>query len=470
MDQRTTFSLRVGVVGNFPPRKCGLATFTADIVAAISQSGCSTTVVAMNDTPTGYQYDTQVAAQVDVEDPASFTHAAQFLNSQNVDVVCLQHEFGIFGPKSGFNILHLLRHLRMPVVTTLHTILQDPNEDQRAVIDEILELSQRVIVMSEKGRKILLDSTRMDPDHIDVIPHGCPHVEYSNQDAFKAQLGMENRKLILTFGLLSPDKGIETAIRAMVGITKAHPDARYLVLGATHPHILMSQGDEYRESLVSLTTELGLQEHVVFENRFVCQDELMSYLRATDVYLTPYLNQKQITSGTLAYASGAGRAIISTPYWHAEELLANDHGRLIPFGDSAAITHEVSKLLSDPVDRKRLELKAYGQSRKTIWSVVGQEYVNSFEKAIRANTQQLKAIVERPLERVTTARTDLDLAHLIRLTDDTGIIQHAVRATPLRREGYCVDDNARALLLMARLPGDPADLATVIHLLHSACF
>jgi glycosyltransferase involved in cell wall biosynthesis len=322
-------------------------------------------------------------------------------------------------------------------------------------LDEILSLSQRVVVMSNKGKSILVQACGADASQIDVIPHGCPDVCPTDGVMAKLKTGYIGKKLVLTFGLLSPDKGIEVAIRAMRQLVDENPDLLYLVLGATHPQIKRNRGEEYRDSLRKLAADLGLQDHVVFDDRYVSTADLLLHLQAADVYLTPYLNPKQITSGTLAYAFGCGKAIVSTPYWHAQEILADGNGVLVPFGEADATAKAISVLLSDPQQRAKIGSQAYAASRATTWSSVGFQYARTFAQAMREKRLDssvfLPVKIPLPMERAEVT----DLTHLIRLTDDTGIIQHAKRALPLRAEGYCIDDNARALLLCARLGRKP---------------
>ncbi len=448
-------SLKVGLIGNFPPRHCGLATFTADVRNSLADRGVSVLTIVMNDRPEGYAYDDRVNFEVNSNDVKAYSSTASYLNDNNVDVVLLEHEFGIFGGPCGSHILELLRPLDMPVVTTLHTVLESPSDQQRKILELIVEYSEALVVMSQRGRDILVDFYKVDPWKVNVIPHGCPDVPKVNSDAAKCKVGLEDKKIILTFGLLSPDKGIENAIEAMPGVVRRHPDAHYLILGATHPNILERQGESYRHELKGLAQELGVANNVHFDDRFVSLDDLVDYLQAADIYLTPYLNPQQVTSGTLAYAFGLGKAIVSTPYSHARELLARGAGYLVPFGNSSAIERSVSTLLSNPQAIQALERIAYQESRATTWPVVAGELLRVLEDAVTS---------VRPvhLERKATAgaklapQSDLvNLSHLVRMTDSTGLLQHAHRSIPRRSEGYCIDDNARALLLCTKIPHQP---------------
>ena len=327
---------RIALIGNSLPRRCGIATFTTDLQQAISNSrpDLETSIVAMNDHGQAYDYPASVALQIKDDTIEDYVRAAAFLNAGRFDVVCLQHEFGIFGGEAGAHILELLSRLTMPVVTTLHTVLAKPTAAQRAVMERIIEASSRIIVMANKGRELLRSVYRVPDDKIEVIAHGIPDFPFVEPDAAKAKLGFSGRSVILTFGLLSPNKGIEVMIDAMPSILERRPDAVYVVLGATHPNLVRDQGEAYRESLMTRVRELGVEDHVVFLDQFVDQATLLEFISMCDVYVTPYLNEAQMTSGTLAYSFGLGKAVVSTPYWHARELLADGRGVLVPFGDA----------------------------------------------------------------------------------------------------------------------------------------
>lgn len=394
-----------------------------------------------------YIYSDRVAMQVREQQPASYVEAAEFINRAGYDVLSVQHEYGIFGGPAGSYLLDLVRQVNIPIVTTLHTVLEQPSEAQRVVMQELLDRSARVVVMSRKALKILTSVHSVRSVKIDLIPHGIPKVDAEDGAAMRSTLGIAG-PMILTFGLLSPDKGIEYAIKAMPRIVERHPGATYVVLGATHPHVRASAGESYRESLLKLASELGVAANVRFENRFVPIEELVRWLGAMDVYITPYLKVEQITSGTLAYAVGAGKAVISTPYWYADEILADGRGMLVPFRDPDAIADSVLNLedneeLKTEVGRKSA---AFGKSMR--WPQVGVRYLESFERAINEFPRSFpsSASLGEPAAARQSSTNDLCLDHLLELTDDTGIIQHAWFTVPNRDEGYCVDDNARALL------------------------
>ena len=367
------------------PRKCGIATFTSDLLAAVAaeypEGQCFS--VPVNDIRGGYEYPEEVRFEIEEQDLASYLRAADFLNISNVDVVCLQHEFGIFGGPAGSHVLALLRELRMPIVTTLHTLLREPNADQRRVMQELIARSTRLVVMAERGRQMLQEIYQAPPAKIDLIPHGIPDMPFVDPNFYKDQFGVEGRLVLLTFGLLSPNKGIEHALNALPAILAEFPNVVYIVLGATHPNLVREHGEAYRLSLERLAKKNKVHKHVIFYNRFVELEELKEFIGAADIYLTPYLNEAQITSGTLAYAFGAGKAVVSTPYWHAAELLAEDRGVLVPFGDAEAIARGVIGLLRDETRRHAMRKNAYKLGREMVWSNVARLYLRSFEPARR---------------------------------------------------------------------------------------
>ncbi|HSN68058.1 MAG TPA: glycosyltransferase family 4 protein [Thermoanaerobaculia bacterium] len=442
---------RVALLGNHLPRQCGIATFTTDLSDALSSvdPGLDCFVLAMNDGLQRHAYPGRVRFELAESDLGAYTRAADFLNISAVDVLSVQHEYGIFGGKAGSHLLTLLRELRMPIVTTLHTILAAPNAQQRRAMDEIVALSDRLVVMTARGADLLREVHGVDPGKIDLIPHGIPDVPFSGS---KTRIGVEGRPLILTFGLLSPDKGIEHVIDALPTILAHHPDAVYAVLGATHPHIIERQGETYRLMLEERAKRLGVDGSVIFHNRFVSQDELSEFLAAADIYITPYLNPEQITSGTLAYALGAGKAVISTPYPYATELLADGRGILVPWKDSSRIATEIVGLLDDPEKAAGLRRRAAAHGRAMLWPAVARSYLASFEQARTENAKRLSvAFHARTLAAGPAALPEVNLDHVVAMTDDTGMLQHASFNMPRYDEGYCVDDNARALLLMTLL-------------------
>ena len=445
---------KIAFVGDHLPRKCGIATFTSDLLAAVAaahpQSQCL--CVSVNDIKGGYEYPEVVRFEIEEQDLSSYLRAADFLNISNVDIVCLQHEFGIYGGPAGGHILAFLRELRMPVVTTLHTVLREPRADQRRVMQEIISLSTRVVVMAETGRRMLQEIYDAPSAKIDLISHGIPDVGFVDPTYFKDQFGVEGKVVLLTFGLLSPNKGIENVLNALPDIVAEFPDVVYIVLGATHPNELREHGEAYRVSLEILAKKNKVEKNVIFYNDFVDLENLKEFIGAADLYITPYLNEAQITSGTLAYAFGAGKAVVSTPYWHAAELLAEDRGVLVPFGDAPAMAREVSALLRDDTRRHAMRKNAYRMGREMIWSNVAQIYMRSFEQArLQAAALSRKSLASKTLDQSPRELPELKLDHLSRMTDSTGVFQHAVFDVPNFSEGYCTDDNARAFILAVLL-------------------
>ncbi len=442
----------VAFIGDYLPRQCGIATFTSDLYTSYNSfiTNSNAIVVSVNDTPEGYDYPGEVRYDFYQHDQNAYQKAAEFLNAKDVDVVCLQHEYGIYGGSAGSYILTLLRNLTMPIVTTFHTILKDPNEEQLLVLKSIADLSSRVICMTEKGREFLVNIYEVPDEKIDVIPHGIPDMPFVDPHFYKDKFGMEGKQTLLTFGLLSPNKGIENMIQALPKIVEQHPNVVYMVLGATHPHLLKHEGEAYRNSLKKLAATLGVRDHIRFYNQFVELADLREYLGSADIYITPYLNPAQITSGTLAYAFGCGKAVVSTPYWHAEELLADGRGGLVPFGDSEALAAQVINLLTDEPTRHSMRKKAYLMGREMIWEQVIKLYARSFTQARQERMNTINNEVPYVMGAHTSAAfklPELRLDHLFRLTDSTGIVQHARHHLPYYEEGYCTDDNARALIL-----------------------
>ncbi len=452
--QHTSKVRKIAFVGDHLPRKCGIATFTTDLLAAVQtahpQSDCF--AVSVNDIKGGYEYPEVVHFEIEEQDLSSYIRAADFLNISNVDMVCLQHEFGIFGGPAGGHILAFLRELRMPVVTTLHTVLREPRADQRRVMQELISLSTRLVVMTERGKQMLQEVYHAPTAKIDLIAHGIPDVGFVDPTYFKDQFGVEGKVVLLTFGLLSPNKGIEYVLNALPEIVAEFPEVVYIVLGATHPNELREHGEAYRVSLEMLAKKNKVEKNVIFYNDFVELENLKEFIGAADLYITPYLNEAQITSGTLAYTFGAGKAVVSTPYWHAAELLAEDRGVLVPFADAAAIAREVIGLLRDDTRRHAMRKNAYRMGREMIWSNVAQLYMRSFELSrLQGAALSRKSLVTKTLDQRPRELPELKLDHLSRMTDSTGVFQHAIFGVPNFSEGYCTDDNARAFILAVLL-------------------
>ena len=456
---------RIAVVGNYLPRQCGIATFTTDLCEAISTEWGAARLfaVAVNDTESGYAYPARVRLTLAQDDLSSYEQAADFLNFTNFDLVCLQHEYGIFGGPAGSHILALLRRLKMPAITTLHTVLREPTRDQRRVMEEIASLSDRLIVMSELSSQFLQEVFKVPGSKIDMVPHGVPDLPFLDPNFYKERFNVEGKAVLLTFGLLSPNKGIENVIQALPHILSKHKNVVYMVAGATHPHILRREGDHYRADLQALAKKVGVESKVIFHNRFVSPEEMLEFIGAADIYVTPYRHEAQVVSGTLAYALGAGKAIISTPYWHAIELLDDRRGALVPFQSPDAIARKTIELLDTPAVRHSMRKRAYLYAREMIWKRVAQGYMASFEQA-RSNRMREPRVMfaDETLAKCFNKLPALNLDHLHRLTDDTGMLQHATFAVPNYAEGYTTDDNARALVLTILLEqlGQAEPLAT----------
>ena len=443
----------IATIGNYPPRRCGIATYTFDVRAALlaARPDAACDVVAMRDTGDAHAYPAEVGFTVRHDVRADYLEAARRIEASGAEVILLQHEFGIFGGPAGEHVLTLLDHSSLPVVSVLHTVLSQPDPDQRRVFDRLIARSDRLIVMAERGRDMLRDVWGVADDKVVVIPHGAPDEPLVDTAPHKAELGFGDRELLFTFGLLSPGKGIETAIRAMPAVVAARPQALYLVLGATHPHLLAREGERYREGLKALAAELGVGDHVRFVDEYTDTPRLLEHLRAADLYVTPYLNEAQSTSGTLAYAAALGKPIVSTPYWHAQELLADGRGVLIPFGDPAAIAAAAIGLLSSPAKLTAMRERVYAATRGTVWSALAE---NTFAALSAVRSGRVVEFRRRRAAR-PTPRPQPSLAGVRRMTDSCGMLQHSLWSLPDRNHGYCVDDNARALILMHRLPGAP---------------
>jgi glycosyltransferase involved in cell wall biosynthesis len=442
-------ALNIAFVGNYSPRLCGIATFTTDLCEATAkQLGRRSNVfaVAVNDTDQGYPYPRRVEFTIQKNQQSDYYEAANFINASNTDVVCVQHEYGIYGGWDGVYILSLISSLSVPVVVVLHTVLKTPTPNQKKIIQEMAQRASQLVVMSELAMTLLQDVYAVPAEKIRRLYHGTPDFTALDNSRYKKRFQVEGKQTLLTFGLLSPNKGIETAIKALPGLVKEFPKLIYIVLGKTHPTVMKEYGEKYRAGLIALVDKLGLNEHVIFDNRFVSLEELCAWLMAADIYITPYLNEAQIVSGTLSYAVGAGTAIISTPYWYAKELLAEGRGLLINFTDSAALADTLRDLLADKTKLKSLRAKTYKFGRQMRWEIVAEKYLELFRRtaavaAKRSMTLKTPALLlHDPL---------FDLAHLRRLTDGTGLIQHAKYIVPDRHTGYCLDDNSRALMLCA---------------------
>jgi glycosyltransferase involved in cell wall biosynthesis len=455
---------KIAFVGDYAPRRCGIATFTHDLHAALAGGypGCDAAVVAVTDRPAGYAYPDEVRFDLLEGDRDGYARAADFVNLSGAEVVCLQHEYGIYGGDAGEMLLDFLARVEAPVVTTLHTVLERPDGQQRRVLDEIVRRSSAVVTMTAKGRSLLREVFRVPGDRIKVIPHGVPDSSFVDSSYYKDQFGIEGRTFVLTFGLLSPNKGIEMMIEALPEVIRLHPNVVYGVVGVTHPQLLREEGEAYRVGLQALAKALGVGDHVIFFNRFVAPEELLAFIAAADIYVTPYRNEAQITSGTLAYSFGMGKAVISTPYWHATELLAEGRGLLVPFDDPGALAGTLNGLLADEVGRNAMRKRAYQLGRAMIWPRCAERYMTVLQWARRARpTHNITNLVRLPRP-LMYQLPEPRFEHLEAMTDSTGLLQHAVYSVGDRNHGYCIDDNARALIVMtlAEAIPDCAEVAT----------
>lgn len=450
---------RIALVGNFPPRKCGIATFMNDLNDGITNSKIVTSVVAMNDGVNKYNYPGKVEFEIDQNEITSYINAADFLNKSKFDAVILQHEFGIFGGRDGKHILQLLKRLKMPIITTLHTILDTPTDGQRTVVNEIASLSQKLICISKKGIDILYNTYGIPPSKCQHIHHGVHRADVHDTEKFKEEIGVKDKKVLLTFGLLSRNKSIEVVINALPKVVAKHPDVMYIILGATHPNVVKNDGEEYRESLIELVKRLGLKDNVMFIDRFVSNEELFCFLKMCDIYVIPYLGQKQISSGTLIYAMGAGKPVVSTPFWYAEEMLADGRGMLFDFNDSKALTEKILYLLDNDEQREAIAQRAFALAEQCYWPYIGSQYIEVLKKLPKDRRQPATPHVEQEKDERNRffSVPPINLNQLRVLTDFTGIMQHALYTIPHRAHGYCIDDNARALMLSVMLQNDVPD-------------
>jgi len=444
---------KIAVIGNYLPRQCGIATFTTDLSQSIARELImpeSLINVAMDDISEGYNYSSQVKFRVRQNVLADYFWAADYLNANQYEAAIVQHEYGIFGGEDGSHILHMLQFLKMPVITNLHTVLENPTDGQRKVMKGIAKYSDRLLVMSKKAFDILTKVYSIDREMIAFIPHGVPDAAFKAPGLYNDLFGVENKDVILTFGLLGPDKGIESMIEAMPLIVKEHPNVIYLILGQTHPHILEHSGDSYRHDLQQLVNKLGMENHIVFHNQFVKIETLIQYLQTSKIYAIPYLKKEQITSGTLAYALGVGAAVVSTPFWHAEELLAEGRGQFVPFNNPTAMAKEINNLLSNDQEREMMRFKGYQYGRSMVWKEVARMHLDLIsEIKERKPLENLQEVVIK-YHKIFNELPEINLSHLKTLTDDTGLLQHAKYTTPNLHHGYCVDDNARGLIALTK--------------------
>jgi glycosyltransferase involved in cell wall biosynthesis len=442
--------MKLAFISTYPPRECGIGTFANNLYTSIltTDEGADPAndgfVIALSDNDIAYEYPEEVKLTIRQEHQEDYLKAVKFINLSGADLCVVEHEFGIYGGQSGVYILPLLHRLEVPLIVTLHTILKTPSYNEKAILQEICKMANKIVVMSRKAIEFLVSIYDVPEDKIAFIEHGVPDIQFS-QEKSKKEFKLENKKVLLTFGFIGRNKGIETVIKALPAVVEKHPDVLYIVLGKTHPNVLRHSGEESRIFLLRLVKSLQLEHHVLFLNEFINVRDLFKYLSASDIYITPYLNEAQITSGTLSCAVGVGSAVVSTPYWHAAELLADGRGKIFDFNDVAALSNTITELLDSPDDLSRLKEKAYRYGRKITWPKIGEMYTALSEHVVKED----RLVVSRfETELDTLILPPFSLAHINRLTDDTGIIQHAKFGIPNLKEGYCLDDNARALLMV----------------------
>jgi len=442
--------MKIVYIGTYPPRECGIGTFTKNLcksmvsIYATKHGLIDGIVVAMDDHEQTYNYPKEVKLTIRQEHQRDYLKASDFINLSGADLCVLEHEFGIFGGQNGVYILSLLHRLEIPLIVTLHTIVKTPTYNEKMVLQEICKMANKIVVMSHKAIEFLIEIYNVQKEKIVFIEHGVPDLKFDHEQS-KKEFKLENKKVILTFGFISRNKGIETVIKALPNVVEKYPDILYIVMGKTHPNVIRHQGEEYRNYLQQLVKSLNLEKHVLFLNKFTNQKELFKYLSASDIYVTPYLNEAQITSGTLSYAIGVGSAVISTPYWHAEELLADGRGRLFNFNDSEELSTILMELFDKPELLKKLKKRAFEYGKKITWPKTGEKYIDLTNRILDSKPEVFVK-KETALDPLILPR--FSLVHIKRLTDNTGIIQHAKFVVPNLKEGYCLDDNARALIMV----------------------
>ncbi|HER08098.1 MAG TPA: glycosyltransferase, partial [Bacteroides sp.] len=443
--------MKFAYIGTYPPRECGIATFTHNLRKSMKNGDGGRNrehegfVVAMNDNDLTYEYPEEVKITVRQEHQEDYLKAVEFINLSGADLCILEHEFGIYGGQNGVYILPLLHRLEIPLIVTLHTIMKTPSYNERAVLQEICKMAYKIVVMSHKAIEFLVNVYDVPKEKIEFIEHGVPDIQFSQEDS-KKEFKLEKKKVLLTFGFIGRNKGIETVIKALPSVVDRNPNVIYIIIGKTHPNVLRHSGEEYRIFLMRQVKNLQLEDHVIFLNEFINERDLFKYLYAADIYITPYLNEAQITSGTLSYAIGVGSAVVSTPYWHAAELLSEGRGKLFDFNDSGELASILNDLLEKPAVLHDLKKRAYAFGRKITWPKTGEKYLAIAGSA--ALMERDPTIVKKVTELDFLILPSFSLTHINRLTDDTGIIQHAKFGIPNLKEGYCLDDNSRALLMV----------------------
>lgn len=442
--------LKVLFIGTYVPKECGIATFTSDLLNSVSgeNNNVHCEVIALNDPSETYNYPEEVVFQIQRDRIEDYYRAADYINQSDIDIVCLQHEFGLFWGNAGDYIFSLISGINKPVISTMHTVIREPEPEYRIAIEKLIRYSQKLIVMSQTAVEMLKDVYKAPDDKIELIFHGVPDYPFNNCDKYKKKLNLKGTPLVLTFGLLSQNKGIESMLEALPEVVSQYPDLVYLILGATHPIIKKNFGETYRQYLQNKVSELGLEKNVVFHDKFVEKEELCNYILASDIYVSPYLSKEQIVSGALTYAIGMGKAIVSTPYWYAQEMLSDNRGLLVDFGDTEGFRKSLLHLIENPEECDNMRKKAYDFGRKMTWKNVGKKYNTVFIKALKNygaySTSNKFSFLPNQLPEVK-------LDYLKLLTDDVGIIQHTNLGVPARHHGYSTDDVGRALVALTQL-------------------
>jgi glycosyltransferase involved in cell wall biosynthesis len=443
--------LNVIFIGTYIPKECGIATFTSDLLNSVSgeNKDVHCEVIALNDPSETYDYPEEVVFEIQRDKIEDYYRAADYINESDADIVCLQHEFGLFWGNAGDYIFALLSGINKPVITTMHTVIREPKEEYRVSTEKLIMHSEKLVVMSQTAVEMLKEVYQAPEDKIEVIFHGVPDCPFNNCEKYKQMLDLKGSPLVLTFGLLSQNKGIESMLDALPGVVSKYPDLVYLILGATHPMVKKYQGETYRNYLKNKISELGLENNVVFHDKFVEKEELCNYILASDFYVSPYLSREQIVSGALTYAIGMGKAIISTPYWYAQEMLSDDRGVLVDFGDTDGFKDSLLHLIENPKECDEIRKKAYDFGRKMTWTNVGKEYKLVFSKALKSYSTYPKT--QSRFSFLPNQLPEIKLDYLNLLTDDVGVIQHSNLGVPARHHGYSTDDVGRALVALTQL-------------------
>ncbi len=442
--------LKVLFIGTYVPKECGIATFTSDLLNSVSgeDNDVHCEVIALNDPSETYDYPEEVVFQIQRDRIEDYYQAADYINQSDIDIVCLQHEFGLFWGNAGDYIFALLSGINKPVISTMHTVIREPEPEYRVSTEKLIRYSEKLIVMSQTAVEMLKDIYKVPEDKIELIFHGVPDYPFNNCSKYRNRLNLKGSPLVLTFGLLSQNKGIESMLDALPEVVNQYPDIVYLILGATHPVIKKNFGETYRQYLQNKVSELGLEKNVLFHDKFVEKEELCNYILASDIYVSPYLSREQIVSGALTYAIGMGKAIVSTPYWYAQEMLSDNRGLLVDFGDAGGLRKSLLHLIENPEECDKMRKKAYDFGRKMTWKNVGKQYNKVFTRALKNYSAYSTS---KKFNFLPNHLPEVKLDYLKLLTDDVGIIQHTNLGVPARHYGYSTDDVGRALVALTQL-------------------